>query len=83
MPDTPTRRMNAGNLIAHSRGGNQLWIGLDESKNGYWTRQLGIQTLLDGMATYEENRPSCVVYEHRCGCEHHAPAESFVADCLW
>lgn len=32
--ESPTTRMKAGSLTAHSRAGNQLWIGLELSKNG-------------------------------------------------
>ena len=34
MAESPTTRINAGNLIAHSRGGNQVWMTLELSKKG-------------------------------------------------
>jgi len=33
--DKPTTSMIAGRRTAHSREGNQLWIGLEISKKGY------------------------------------------------
>jgi hypothetical protein len=39
IPVRPTKRMNAGRRIAHSRGGKKSCRGLDASKKGWWLRQ--------------------------------------------